>query len=66
VNKLGALEVPANQDKPTKETIRTAIAQAFVVGFRIVILICAGLALLSSLVAWRMIPSRTAEMANSA
>jgi EmrB/QacA subfamily drug resistance transporter len=63
VNKLGALDVPASQDQPTRETIRTAIAQAFIFGFRIVMFICAGLAILSSLVAWRMIPSRTAEMA---
>ncbi len=65
VHKLGALEVPASQDKQTKETIRSTIAQSFVFGFRIVMYICAGLALLSSLVAWRMIPSRAAEMANT-
>jgi hypothetical protein len=45
-----------------KEGIRIAIAQAFVFGFRIVMLICAALAMMSAAVASRMIPSRRAEM----
>ena len=39
-------------------TIREAIAQAFVVGFRTVTLICAGLAVASAAVAWLMIPTK--------
>jgi EmrB/QacA subfamily drug resistance transporter len=55
--KLGGLDVPTNQDADTQEKIRVAIAHAFVFGFRFVMVICAGLALLSAAVASRMVPS---------
>jgi hypothetical protein len=38
-------------------TIQTSIVEAFVFGFRMVMVICAGLALASSVVAWLMIYS---------
>jgi len=56
--KLGGLEVPGNQNAETKQRIQTAIAHAFIFGFRMVMLICAGLAIMSAAVAFRMIPSR--------
>jgi EmrB/QacA subfamily drug resistance transporter len=56
-NKLAALPVPADIDpvSQTAITIKQSIAKAFICGFRIVMLICAGLSLASSAVAWRMI-----------
>jgi hypothetical protein len=55
--KLAAIEVPHNLDAATVATIRTGIVQAFIFGFRVVMVICAGLALASSVVAWLMISS---------
>jgi EmrB/QacA subfamily drug resistance transporter len=60
--KLGALEVPANQDPEMKEKIQVTITDAFVFGFRVVMLICAGLAIMSAAVAFRMIPSSDAML----
>jgi predicted MFS family arabinose efflux permease len=37
-------------------TITASIRQAFVFGFRIVMMICAALALASAAVAWRLVP----------
>jgi len=55
--KLGALKVPANLDSKTSAALQAAIAGAFVFGFRVIMMICATLALASAGVAWRMIPS---------
>jgi hypothetical protein len=63
VAKLGGLDTPTSQDSETRERVRIAIADAFVFGFRIVMLICAGLGMTSAWVAWRMIPSQAAETA---
>jgi EmrB/QacA subfamily drug resistance transporter len=55
--KLAALPVPADIDPASQAAviIKQSIAKAFICGFRIVMLICAGLSLASSAVAWRMI-----------
>jgi MFS family permease len=58
--KLGDLDAPSNQDRETRATVRAAVAQSFVFGFRIIMLLCAALAVASGAVAWRMIPSRVA------
>ena len=55
--KLAGLEVPANLDASTSAMIRAAIGHGFVFGFRLIMLICAGLAVASAGVASRMIPS---------
>jgi predicted MFS family arabinose efflux permease len=54
--KLAGLQVPAGFDPGTKAAIKELIAEAFVFGFRIVMLICAGLSLASAVVTWLMIP----------
>ena len=54
--KLAGLPVPADLSSGTNATIREAIAEAFIFGFRMVLLICAGLSVASSAVAWLMIP----------
>jgi predicted MFS family arabinose efflux permease len=54
--KLAGLQVPAGLDSSMKTAIKESIGEAFVFGFRIVMLICAGLSLASAAVAWFMIP----------
>jgi len=63
VARLGSLDAPSGTDPQTAMTIRSAVAQAFVSGFRLVMLVCASLAIASAAVAWRMIPTRTAQRA---
>jgi EmrB/QacA subfamily drug resistance transporter len=54
--KLGGLGPPSNLDAKSAASVRTAVAQAFVFGFRVVMLLCAGLAAASAVVALRLIP----------
>jgi len=54
-NKLAGLHVPAGLDPSMNYAIEKAIGTAFVFGFRVVVLICAGMSMVSSAVAWRMI-----------
>ena len=54
--RLAGLQVPGGLDPSTKASITQSIGEAFVFGYRIVMLICAVLALASAAVAWRMIP----------
>ncbi len=54
-NKLAGLQTPASVDLQTRAEIQESVKQAFVSGFRIVMLICAGLSLASALVAGVMI-----------
>jgi MFS family permease len=61
--KLGSLDAPASADPQTAAMIRAAISEAFVYGFRLIMLICAGLAIASAAVAWRRISSQPAERA---
>jgi hypothetical protein len=63
VVKLGGLEVPADQTAETRERIQITIAQAFVFGFRVVMVICAGLAMMSAAVVSRTIPSQSPKIA---
>ena len=56
--RLAALTVPAGIDAPMAAAIRVSIERAFVFGFRLVMLICAGLSLASAAVAWQMITTR--------
>lgn len=59
VVKLGALQPPANLDAATASQIQAGITGAFVFGFRVIMSICAALAMLSALIALRMIPAET-------
>jgi len=60
VAKLGDLGAPSGIDSQTTTTIRSAIAESFIFGFRLIMLLCAGLATASAAVAWREIPSESA------
>lgn len=53
--KLAALAVPPGVDKNIGAAVEVSISQAFVFGFRFVVLLCAGLAVTSAAFAWRMI-----------
>jgi hypothetical protein len=60
--RLGALTLPAGLDPPMAGAIGAAIDRAFVFGFRFVMMICAGLSLVSALVAWKMITARSSTV----
>ena len=55
-SRLADLQPPASLDAATRGAVADLIRQAFVFGFRIIMMICAGLALISAVVAWTMIP----------
>jgi len=55
-NKLAGLQVPSGLSPSMKADVNVAIRQAFVFGFRAVMLICAALSLGSAAVAWFLIP----------
>ena len=57
--KLAGLPIPADLSPDMNVAIRRSVAEAFVFGFRIIMLICAGLSLASSAVAWLWIPKDT-------
>jgi hypothetical protein len=59
--KLAGLDAPANLDAGTTTLIRASISQAFVLAFRSVMLICAGLSAASAAVASLMIPAQAGE-----
>jgi EmrB/QacA subfamily drug resistance transporter len=57
--RLAALNLPAGLDENTTSQIRSAIASAFIAAFRLVMIICMGLAAASGVLAWRMIPGES-------
>jgi len=54
--RLAGLQVPGGLDPSARAMVKQSIGEAFVFGYRIVMLICGVLALASAAVAWRMIP----------
>ncbi|HTC93167.1 MAG TPA: MFS transporter [Terriglobales bacterium] len=56
--RLAGLQAPAALGPATRSAIQEMIGDAFVFGFRVVMLICAGLSVLSAAVAARMISKR--------
>ncbi len=55
-SKLAGLQVSGGLDPTLQGAIRESVREAFVFGFRIVMLICAGLGVASAGVAWVMVP----------
>jgi MFS family permease len=53
--KLAGLQVPGGLDPGTRTAVKESVKEAFVSGFRIVMLICSGLSVASAAVAWLMI-----------
>ena len=60
VAKLGSLDAPPGMDSQTAAGIRSAISDAFIFGFRLIVLVCAVLAIASAGVAWRKLPAESA------
>jgi len=54
--KLAGLEPPASLNPTIGATIRESVREAFVFGFRLIMLICAGLSVASAMAAWLLIP----------
>ena len=54
-SKLGAIEIPASLDPQSRAAAERAVEQAFVMGFRWVMLVCVLLALISAASAWVLI-----------
>jgi hypothetical protein len=61
--RLAAVTVPSQVNAKTAESIKLAVGEAFVAGFRRVMLICAALALLSALSAAILIRSESRSAA---
>lgn len=55
--KLAGLQLPTGLDPATQAALTGSIKQAFLLGFRVVLLICAGLSAASAAVAWLLIRS---------
>lgn len=60
VARLGSLDA-SDTDQQTAANIHSAVAQAFIFAFRLIMVLCAGLAVASAAVAWRKMPSQTAD-----
>jgi EmrB/QacA subfamily drug resistance transporter len=56
--RLGGLHAPPGIEPQTAATIQAAVAQAFVFGFRVVVVLCVLLAVASAAMAWLKIPAR--------
>jgi EmrB/QacA subfamily drug resistance transporter len=56
-NRLAGLQPPAGLNASARAAVTTLIRQGFVFGFRIVMIICAGLSLAGAMVAWLIVPS---------
>jgi EmrB/QacA subfamily drug resistance transporter len=54
--RLAGMQLPASLNEPTGTAIRESAREAFVFGFRLIMLICAGLSVASATAAWLLIP----------
>jgi EmrB/QacA subfamily drug resistance transporter len=61
--RLGALEPPSGLDAGTRAILRSDITQAFLFSFRLIMFVCAGLAVLSVGIAMWMIPANLPQSA---
>ena len=59
--KLAGLKAPADLNLSVRAAIAQSVREAFVFGFRIIMLICAGLSVVSAAAAGRLIPPKTSN-----
>jgi len=64
--KLAGIEIPPGVSATVHAAIQQAIDEAYITGFRTVMLICAGLALVSAVISWAIIGGKVANRAGSA
>jgi EmrB/QacA subfamily drug resistance transporter len=64
-NKLAALTVPPGVEPAAASEIESSIQSSFVFSFRLVMWLCAALALVSAGIAWRMIPGPSAAIGDT-
>jgi len=57
VTKLAGLQLPTGLDPATQAALTGSIKQAFLLGFRVILVICTGLSAASAAVAWLLIRS---------
>src|SRR5439155_22572544 len=62
--KLAGLQLPASLNQSTGAAIRESVREAFVFGFRLIMLICAGLSVASAAAAWLLIPDNMRKSAS--
>jgi EmrB/QacA subfamily drug resistance transporter len=62
-SRLAGLTVPAGVEPATASAIESSIAASFVFSFRLVMWFCAGLAAVSAVIGWRMIPGPVSQNA---
>lgn len=60
---LAAISVPERVELELQHNIEASIDRAFISGFRVIMGLAAGLAMISALIAWRMIEGKSAEKA---
>jgi EmrB/QacA subfamily drug resistance transporter len=65
-SRLAAISVPDELKDETKGSIKRAVEESFVAGFRVVILMAAALALVSALFAWLLIEGRSETVVEAA
>lgn len=58
--KLAGMQLPASGSAEAQAALKHAVGESFVSGFRLLALVCAGLALASALCGWVMIEDKTA------
>ena len=64
--KLAGIQAPTGLDASTRGAIKESVGEAFVFGFRMIMLICAGLSLASAAAALVMIPKESHSSGPSA
>jgi MFS family permease len=64
--KLVGMQLPSDGSAKAQAALKQAVDESFVSGFRLVALLCAGLALASALCGWMMIDGKTADYGVSA
>ncbi len=55
---LAGMELPRDLETDARAQVRTVVSEAFLSGFRVVLLCCSGLSIGSAFTAWRLVPKK--------